>query len=92
MRRCRLRFRLSAECITAAGALWRPERMTLMLISRFILLLMDTVDSLETLLQPRISEIIICLGFLSLCFNTYINLDIYYRIRLISLLIEHLLL
>lgn len=35
MRRFRLRFRLSAECITAAGALWRPEPMTFCSLAAF---------------------------------------------------------
>lgn len=61
MRRRRLRFRLSAECITAVHLLWGPERLTPPLISCFILLLMDTVDGAEMLLQPRLSQAVICL-------------------------------
>lgn len=43
MRQLRLRFRLSAECITAAGAPWGTCTNDPLLISCFILLLMDTV-------------------------------------------------
>lgn len=35
MRQFRLRFRLSAECIKAAGALWRPEPLNLRSLTTF---------------------------------------------------------